>query len=62
MKPFTKFASVLMAVIALLHLLRFIVHQKITINEFEVPFWVSILGFIIALALSVGLWKESNKK
>lgn len=61
MKPFTKIASIVMAVVALLHLLRFIVNWKVTINEFDVPLWVSILGFIIAMALSIGLWKESNK-
>jgi hypothetical protein len=61
MKPFTKIASIVMAVVALLHLLRFIVNWKLTINEFDVPLWVSILGFIIAMALSIGLWKESNK-
>ena len=61
MKPFTKIASIVMAVVALLYLLRFIVNWKLTINEFDVPLWVSILGFIIAMALSIGLWKESNK-
>lgn len=61
MKPFSKIASILMAVIALIHLLRLIVHWKVTISEYEVPLWASILGIIIGMTLSIGLWKESNK-
>lgn len=61
MNPFSKIASILMAVIALIHLLRLIVHWKVSIHEYEVPLWASILGIIIGMTLSIGLWKESNK-
>ena len=60
MKPFTKIASILLGIISLLHLLRLITHWQVTFNGFELPVWFSILGFIIALILSIGLWRESK--
>ncbi|MFI5219810.1 MAG: hypothetical protein ACHQNT_10005 [Bacteroidia bacterium] len=61
MKPFTKIAAVLLGFVALLHLLRLISHWNVIINNYEIPVWVSIIGFIIAGALSMGLWKEAKQ-
>lgn len=60
MKPFTRISAILLGIIALLHLLRLIGRWQIMINGFEIPVWASIIGFIIALILGLGLWKEAK--
>jgi len=60
MKPFTKIASILLALVALLHLARVVLNLELIVGSFEIPMWVSIGGFIIPLILSIGLWKESK--
>ena len=59
MKPFTKSASLLLGLIALIHLIRLITHWNVIINNLEIPVWASGFGCIIASVLSLGLWKRS---
>ncbi len=58
MKPFTAIASVLFAIIALVHLLRFIQAWPVSINGILVPVWASAITFVLSLALSIMLWRE----
>ncbi len=67
MKPFTKIVSIILALIGLLNIARVIldIHVEvfsvsIWVGLFEIPMWVSIVGFIIAFLLSIGLWRESK--
>jgi hypothetical protein len=60
MKPFTKIASVIFAIVALGHLLRLVGHSQIMIDSFEVPMWISIFGFIVPVILCIGIWRESR--
>ena len=67
MKPFTKIAAIVLAIVALLHLARVVLNMQISVlspstyvGNFEIPMWVSIVGFIIAFLLSIGLWRESK--
>ncbi|WP_411895235.1 hypothetical protein [Winogradskyella sp. A2] len=60
MKPYTKIAAVVFAIVALLHLLRAILNLELSVDNAEIPIWVSILGFIIPTILSYGLIKESK--
>ena len=60
MKPFTKIAAFVLAVVSLAHLLRLIMHFQIMIGSHTVPYWVSIFGFIAAAVISGGLWRESR--
>ena len=63
MKPFTKIASIIFGIIALLHLLRITFFQiEVFIGEFQLPLWVSIAGFVVTFILCIALWKESNRK
>ena len=61
MKPFTRIASVIFGIIALLHLLRLIYGIGVVIGSFQFPMWISFGGFIATAVLSAGLWKEANK-
>ena len=60
MKPFTKIAAVLLAIVSLLHLARVILNMDVMVGSVEIPMWVSVVGFIIPLLLSIGLWRESK--
>ncbi len=58
MKPFTKIASIILALVGLLHLARVILNMQVIVGSFEIPMWVSIVGFIVPSLLSIGLWRE----
>ncbi len=58
MKPFTAMAALLLALIALLQLLRFILAWPVSVNGVDIPVWVSALAFAVAGGLSVMLWRE----
>ena len=60
-KPFTMLAVLVLALVALLHLLRLIYGWEATINGAAVPMWASVLGLVIAAGLAAGLWWESRK-
>ena len=61
MKPFTRIASVIFGIIALLHLLRVIYCVGIVIGSFQLPLWLSAGGFFVTAILSVGLWREAGR-
>jgi hypothetical protein len=61
MKPFTTIAALLLALIAVAHILRMILGWEITLDGTIVPAWVSLPGFIIPALLSVMLWREMGK-
>ena len=60
MKPFTKTASIILAIVALLHLARILLQNAVMVDDVSIPMWVSIVGFIVATILSIGLWRESK--
>ena len=60
MKPFTKIASIILAIVALLHLVRVLLQNAVLVDDLSIPMWVSIVGFIVATILSIGLWRESK--
>ena len=60
MKPFSKIASIILAIIALLHLARVLLQNVVMVDDFSIPMWVSIVIFIVTTILSIGLWRESK--
>lgn len=60
MKPFTKIASILLLIVGILHLIRVLLNMQLIVDSIEIPMWVSIVGFIIPILLSIGLWRESK--
>jgi uncharacterized membrane protein YkvI len=60
MKTFTKISSLLLGIVALIHLLRLITHFQVSVFNTEVPLWLNAAGVLIASVLSLGLWKESR--
>ncbi len=61
MKPFTTIAAVILALVALLHLLRLFMYWEVTVNGLVIPMWASVLGLVIAAGLAVMLLREARK-
>ena len=58
-KPFTIAAVIIFAMVAVVHLLRFVLGWNANIAGTEIPMWVSVAGLVIAGGLSIGLWREN---
>lgn len=58
MKPVSTFAAVLLALVALLQLLRFILAWPVSVNGVAIPVWASGLAVVVFGGLSVMLWRE----
>jgi hypothetical protein len=61
MKPFTTIGAVVFALVAVAHLLRLIFSWAIIIDTLTVPYWVSIVGLLIAAILSIMLFREARR-
>ena len=62
MRPFTRVAAVIFAVVAVAHLARLCMRWDITINGLQVPLWVSGIGLIVPALLAIMLWRESARR
>jgi small neutral amino acid transporter SnatA (MarC family) len=61
MKPFTTIAVVVLAVVALIHLIRLFTGVELIVAGWVVPVWgVSLPGLLIAGGLAVMLWREAR--
>ncbi len=61
MKPFTTIAVVLLALIAVVQLLRFVLGWTVTLNGRIVPVWLSGIVFVITAGLAVMVWRETRR-
>lgn len=61
MKPFTLCAVVLLALIAIMQLLRLSLGWEVTVNGLIVPVWLSAIAFAITAGLAVMVWKEAQR-
>ncbi len=62
MKPAAFLSSLLLGIIAVGHLLRVVLRVEIVAAGWVVPMWLSGIGFLVAAALAVALWRESRAK
>jgi hypothetical protein len=61
MKPASTIAAVLLLGVAVFHVLRLVYGWQVTVAGDVVPMWVSIVGLVVAGALSALLWRESRR-
>lgn len=61
MKSAASIATLLLSLIALLHLLRIILRVPVMAGSFEIPMWASALGVLGPCALAVWLWREQKR-
>lgn len=61
MKPFTLLAVVVFALVALLHLWRYVMGWEVTIDAVVIPLWLSLPAAVIAAGLAFMLWRELKR-
>ena len=59
-KPFTVAAVAIFAIVAVGHLLRFVLGWDANIAGTEITMWVSEAALVIAGGLAIGLWRENT--
>ena len=60
MKPFTTVAVALLALIAVVHLLRLFAGWDVVVTGFAIPVWWSAIGLVIAGGLALMVWREAH--
>jgi hypothetical protein len=60
MKPFTTATLIILGLVAIVHALRVSMGWSVTVNGSDIPMWVSIVAFVVAAGLAVGLWRETR--
>ena len=61
MKPFTRLATVVFALVALLQLVRVVLGWEVSIAGVSIPAWVSVVAFLFAGTLAVMVHRESRR-
>ena len=59
-KPFTTLSIIILALIALGHLLRILFQWEAVINSTAVPVWISAVPALFFGGLAFLLWRESR--
>jgi hypothetical protein len=57
---FTLIGALFFFLISLLHLMRLIFGVQVMANDYLVPLWFSIFGFLVPLFFSIMLFKEGR--
>ncbi|MDX2428528.1 MAG: hypothetical protein QNK22_07535 [Xanthomonadales bacterium] len=60
MKAGSKLAILLLTLVAIAHLVRLLGGVEVTVGEWCVPQWVSVVGVIVPLVIAGLLWTESK--
>jgi len=58
MKTGSMLAILLFILVAIAHLVRVVNGVDVTVGEWNVPQWVSVVGVIVPTAIAVLLWRE----
>jgi hypothetical protein len=61
MKPFTTLAVLVLALVALFHVLRLIRGIQVVFGNHTIPLWVSAVAAIVAGVLAIMVWRESRR-
>jgi hypothetical protein len=61
MRPVSLIVSVLLLLIAVIHLLRIVFGVEVIVGGTAVPMWISLIGCVVTAALAVLLWRESRR-
>jgi hypothetical protein len=61
MKPATVAAAILLMVVSILQLLRAVAGVRVMVGDTIIPTWVSVVAFVVAGGLAIGLWREARR-
>ena len=62
MKPASFVAAVLLGLIAIAHVVRLVFHTEVTVGGQVVPMGVSVVGALVAVVLSILVFREAPVK
>jgi hypothetical protein len=60
MKPATMLSVLVLAMVAVGHLLRLVLGVEIRVRGILVPLWVSVIACVVPAGLAVALWRENR--
>ncbi len=60
MKTSVIVTLVFLTLVSIAHLVRFALQVSITVHEFVVPMWASLVAFLALGALAVWLWRDEK--
>ena len=60
MKPFTRLATLVFALVALIQLVRVVLGWEVSIAGVAIPAWASVIAFLVAATLAVMVHRESR--
>ncbi len=58
----TLIAAVLLALVAVAHLLRMLFNMEATIGGVAVPMWVSVIATVVAGGVALLLWRDGRAR
>ena len=62
MKPFTTIGVLLLALAAVVQLLRFLLGWPVSINGVSIPLWLSAVAFVVIGGITVMAWRERRPR
>jgi hypothetical protein len=57
-----RVASVIFALFAIGHLVRLFEQAQVTVGTYQIPMWISVVALIIAITLSIWMWRLSSAR
>ena len=60
MKPFTRLAVAMFALVAAVQLVRVVLGWEVSIGGVSIPAWASVVAFIVAATLAVMVHRETR--
>jgi hypothetical protein len=61
MKPAALVATIFIALIAFVHLVRLVLHVEVTVGGSPVPMWTSMIALVFTGGLAILLYKENRR-
>jgi membrane protein implicated in regulation of membrane protease activity len=60
MKTSVTVTLIFLTLVSIIHLVRFALQVNVTVDEFVVPMWLSLVAFLALGGLAVWLWKDER--
>ena len=60
MKPLATATVAILALVAVVHLVRLLAGWSASVNGIDIPMWVSVVALVVAGGLALGLWRENS--
>jgi hypothetical protein len=60
MKTSVTVTLIFLTLVSIIHLVRFALQVNITVDEFVVPMWASVVAFFFVGGLAAWLWRDER--